>query len=88
VWRKREWVVAAVAALLGWLFALLLAAAGVVHGVWALGAGLVFALALATVYGRSKRVTGLAFVCVTLEWPVLFLVTLLLAYLIAPPSET
>lgn len=84
---KRDWLIAAVAALLGWLFALLVAAAGR-HGAWALAGGVVFALALATLYGRSRRVTGLAFVCVTLEWPVLFLVTLLMAYLIAPPSET
>jgi hypothetical protein len=86
VWHKREWVIAAVAALLGWLFVLLIAAAGL-HGGWALGGGLVLALALATLYGRSKRITGLAFVCVTLEWPVQFLVTLLMANLIEPPSD-
>jgi hypothetical protein len=87
VWHKRDWVIAAVAALLGWLFVLLIAAAGL-HGGWALGGGVVFALALAALYGRSKRITGLAFVCVTVEWPVLFVVTLLMAYLVFPPSET
>jgi hypothetical protein len=86
-------VIAAVAALLGWLFALLLAlllsAVSVrVRGVWALGGGVVFALALAALYGRSRRVTGLTFVCITLEWPVLFLVTVLIAYWLFPPSET
>jgi hypothetical protein len=55
-----------------WLFALLLAA--IVPGGWALVGGGVFALALATLYARARRlrplrVAGLAFVCITLEWP-------------------
>jgi hypothetical protein len=60
-----SWLVAAAAALFGWLFALL--AATIVTEGWALLGGGVFALALATLYARARRlrplrVAGLAFV--------------------------
>jgi len=85
-----SWLVAAAAALLGWLFALLIAA--IVPGGWALVGGGVFALAPAALYARARRlkplrVVGLAFVCITLEWPLLFLASLFIAIWVGGPED-
>jgi hypothetical protein len=86
----RSWLVAGAAALFGWLFALVIAA--IVPGGWALLCGGVFALVLAALYARATRlrplrVAALAFVCITLEWPVLFLVSLAIAYWVGGPPQ-
>jgi hypothetical protein len=85
-----SWLLGAVAALVGLLFALLLGA--IVPGGWALVGGGIFALALAALYARGRRLrplraAGLAFVCITLEWPVLFLVYLIIAYWVGGPPQ-
>lgn len=85
-----SWLVGAVAALAGWLFVLLLAA--ITPGGWALVGGGVFALALAALYARARRLrplrtAGLAFVCITLEWPALFLAYLVIAYWVGGPPQ-
>jgi hypothetical protein len=85
-----SWLAGGAAALLGWLFVLLIAAT--LPGGWALVGGGVFAMVLATLYARARRlkplrVAGLAFVCVTLEWPVLFLISLAIAYLVTGPPQ-
>jgi hypothetical protein len=89
----RRWLVGAPAALIGWLFVVLLAVVGV-RPVWlVLLAAVVATLALTTLYERRWgfrpfEVFSYTFACIVLEWPVLFLVTLVIAYWVSPPAET
>lgn len=79
----RSWLVAAVAAVLGWLLATLLLVVGARPLGWVvLGAALV-TLAVVMLYARvralrSSEVAAFLFACVLLSWPVLGLVTLLI----------
>jgi hypothetical protein len=81
--RVRSWVVAAVAAFLGWPFAVLLLVVGARPLGWVLIAAAVATVAAATLYARPRsfrtvEVFGFAFACIMLEWPILALVTLLI----------
>lgn len=91
--RLRSWVVAATAALLGWLVAVLLTAVVGVRPGWMvlLGAAMT-TLALVPLYARIRgfgrfEVIAYTSACIVLEWPVLFLVTLAVAYWVGGPPE-
>jgi hypothetical protein len=80
---RRSWARAAAAALLGWLFVVLLLILGVRPLGWVLCGAAVSALALALLYARARRlnpfqVFAFAFACIMLEWPVLALLILLI----------
>ncbi|MHB8492677.1 MAG: hypothetical protein ACYDA6_10770 [Solirubrobacteraceae bacterium] len=77
----RPWVVAGVAALLGWLLAVLLVVAGVRPLGWVLLSTATVTVGLATLLGRARgfkpfEVLGFTFACILLEWPPLVLVSL------------
>jgi hypothetical protein len=86
-----SWLVAAIAAFFGWLLVILLALAGVPVG-WALLGAAAGTLALAALYARARRmkrleVAGLTFVCITLEWLVLAVVTWAIALVVEGPGD-
>ena len=79
----RSWVVAAVAAFLGWLLVVLLLVVGALALGWVLLTTAAATLALVTLYARARalrpfEVSGFTFACIALEWPILGLVTLLI----------
>jgi hypothetical protein len=87
----RSWLVAAIAAFLGWLLVILLALGRVPVG-WALLAAAAATLALTALYAHASRlrpleVAGLTFVCITLEWLVLAVATWAIALVVAGPGD-
>ena len=77
----RAWLVATAAAMLGWLVAVLLVVVGVRPAGWVFVGAAMTALALVSLYARVRRmrtfeIFGFTCACITLEWPLLFLATL------------
>lgn len=78
-----SWLVAAVAAFLGWLLATLLLVIGARPLGWVVFGAAVVTLAAAMLYARVRalrpsEVAALALACMVLLWPVLGFVTLLI----------
>jgi hypothetical protein len=70
------WIAAVTAALLGWLFALMLILAGLHALGWVVLCGLAVAGAAAVLSGRFENVdplaaVGFTYACLVLEWPML-----------------
>lgn len=79
----RSWLVAAVAALLGWLLATLLLVVGARPLGWVVLGAAVVTLTGAMLYARVRRcalteAAAFSFACMVLSWPVLGFVTLLI----------
>jgi hypothetical protein len=79
----RAWSVATAAAVLGWLFAVLLLVVGVRPAGWVFLGAAMTALALVALYARVRRmrtfeVFGFTCACITLEWPLLALATVVI----------
>jgi hypothetical protein len=77
------WMVATAAAVLGWMLAVLLVAVGVRPAGWVFLGAAMAALALVSLYARARRmrtfeIFGFTCACITLEWPLLFLATLVI----------
>jgi len=85
----RIWGVPAIAATAGWLIAVLALIVGVRPLGWVLVGAAVATLLLATSFmrGRARRHVeraGMTFACITLLWPILALVTLVIAGIADP----
>jgi hypothetical protein len=79
----RAWLVATAAAVLGWLFGVLLLVVGVRPAGWVFLGAAMAALAVVALYARVRRmrtfeVFGFTCACITLEWPLLYLLTLVM----------
>ncbi len=79
----RSWLVAAVAAVLGWLLATLLLIVGARPLGWVVLGAAVFTVAAAALYARARalrpsEVAAFSFAAMVLSWPVLGFVTLLI----------
>jgi hypothetical protein len=79
----RSWLVAAVAAFLGWLLATLMLVVGLRPLGWVLLAAAAVTLAVAMLYARVRalrpsELAAFLFACMMLEWPILGFVTLLI----------